>query len=189
MFFPLHCTFHQRGKEIRQEEYERKENQEELLVKICCYCSVAKSCPTLYDPMDCKMPGFPVLHYLPAFAQTHVHWISDAIQPSHPLSPSSPLAFNLSQHQGFFFPVSWLFTWGSQSIGALASASVLPMSIQGWFPLGLTGLISLLSKGLSRVFSSTTVQKHQFFVYQTYKLWDRGRGSHQRCLSRCVWKV
>ena len=102
MFFPLHCTFHQRGKEIRQEEYERKENQEELLVKICCYCSVAKSCPTLYDPMDCKMPGFPVLHCLPAFAQTHVHWISDAIQPSHPLSPSSPLAFNLSQHQGFF---------------------------------------------------------------------------------------
>ena len=63
-------------------------------------CSVAQSCPTLCNPMDCRVPGFPVLHYLPEFALTHVHWVSDAIQPSHPLSPSSPLAFKLSQHQG-----------------------------------------------------------------------------------------
>ena len=65
-------------------------------------CSVAKSCPTPCDPMNCSMPGFPVLHYLPEFAQTHVHWICDAIQPSHPLSSPSPLALNLSQYQGLF---------------------------------------------------------------------------------------
>jgi len=69
------------------------------------------------------------------------------------------------------FPVSQLFTSGGQSIGASASASGLPMDIQGWFPLGLTGLISLQSKGLSRVFSSTTVQKHQFFGAQP-SLWS-----------------
>ena len=64
------------------------------------------------------------------------------------------------------FPMSWLFASGGQSIGVSALASVLPMNIQGWFPLGLTGLISLLSKGLSRVFSNTTIQKHQFFLTQ-----------------------
>ena len=69
------------------------------------------------------------------------------------------------------FPVSRLFTSGGQSIGASASASVLATNIKGWFPLGLTGLISLLSKGLSRVFSSTTVRKHQFFGAQPY-LWS-----------------
>ena len=66
----------------------------------CCYCSsVAKLCPTLRDPMDCNTPGFHVLHYFPEFAQIHVHWVSDAIQPSHPLSSPSPPALNLSQHQ------------------------------------------------------------------------------------------
>ena len=93
---------------------------------------------------------------------THVSWVSDAIQPSHPLLSPSPSAFNLSQHRGFL----WWVHSGSQSIGASASASVLPMNIQDWFPLGLTGLISLLSKGLSRVFSNTTVQKHQFFIFR-----------------------
>ena len=68
----------------------------------CCYCSVTKSCLTLCDPMDCSTPGFPVFHYLPEFAQTHVHWIGDAIQPSHPLSSASPPALNLSQQQGLF---------------------------------------------------------------------------------------
>ena len=125
-----------------------------------CY-SVTQSYQTLCDPMDCSTPGFSVLHHLPEFAQTHVHWVNDAIQPSRPLlTPSSP-ALNLSQHQGFF-PMSWLFASGSQSIGASASTSVLPMNIQRWFPLGLTGLISLLSKGLSRVFSRTTNWRHQF---------------------------
>ena len=125
----------------------------------CCCCSVTQSYQTLRHPMDCSTSCFSVLHHLPEFAQTHVHWVGDAIQPSHPLlTPSSP-ALNLSQHQGFF-PVSWLFASGGQSIGASASASVLPMNFQGWFPLGLTGLISLLSKELSRVFSSTTNWKH-----------------------------
>ena len=65
-------------------------------------CSVAQSCLTLCDPVDCSPPGFPVLHYLPKFAQTHVHRVGDVIQPSHPLSPPSPLALSLSQHQGLF---------------------------------------------------------------------------------------
>ena len=67
-----------------------------------CCCSVSRLGPTLCDPMDCSTPGFSVLHHLPEFAQIHIHWVSDAIQPSHPLSsPSSP-TFNLSQHQGLF---------------------------------------------------------------------------------------
>ena len=127
-------------------------------------------CPTLCDSVDCSMSGFPVLHYLPEFAQTHVHWISDTIQPSHPQSSLSPPAFNLSQHQD-------LFQWVSSShqvvkvLRVSASASVLPMNIQGWFPLGLTGLISLLSKVFSKVFSSTTIQKHQLSGTQP-SLWS-----------------
>jgi len=119
---------------------------------IRCCCLVTKSCLTLCDPMDCSMPSFSVLHYLPEFAQAHVHSVSHAIQPSHPLLSSSPPAFNISQHQGLFQWVGF-FSSGGQNIGA--SASVLPMNSQGRFPLGMTGLISLLSKGLSRGFSST----------------------------------
>jgi len=113
--------------------------------------------------MDCNMPGFPVLHCLLEFAKPHVHWVSKVIQPSHPLSSSSPPAFNIFQHQGLFQRVG-LFTSGGQGIGA--SASVLPVTIQGLFSLELTGLISLLSKRLSRVFSHTTAWKHQFFSTQ-----------------------
>ena len=69
---------------------------------------VAQSCLTLCDPMDCSTPGFPVLHHLLEFAQAHVHWVSDAIQSSHPLLPPSPPDFNLSQHQGLFLRVSSL---------------------------------------------------------------------------------
>ena len=99
-------------------------------------------------------------YYLLEFAQIHVHWVSDAIQPSHPLSSPSPPTFNLSQHQGLFqWKVLQFFSSGDQITGASASASVLPMSIQDCFPLGLTGLISMQSKGLA----NTTVQKHQFF--------------------------
>ena len=72
----------------------------------CCCCSVAQSCLTLCDPMDCSMPGFPILHHLPELAQTHVHWVGDVTQPSHPLSPPSPPALNLSQHQSLFQSVS-----------------------------------------------------------------------------------
>ena len=68
----------------------------------CCCCLVAQGCLTLCDPVDCSMPGLPVPHHLPEFAQVHVHCISDAIQPAHPLTPSSPSALSLSQHQGLF---------------------------------------------------------------------------------------
>ena len=67
-----------------------------VCVSICCCCSISRLCPTLWDPMDYSMPGFPVLHYLQEFAQVHVHWVGDAIWPSHPLPPSSPPALNLS---------------------------------------------------------------------------------------------
>ena len=125
------------------------------------FSSVAQSCPTLCHPMDCRTPGLPVHHRLSKFTHTHVHWVGHAIQPSHPLSSPSPPALNLSQHQG-------LFKWasGGQSIGVSASTSVLPMNTQDWSPLEWTGWISLQSKGLSRVFSNTTVQKHQFFCAQ-----------------------
>ena len=128
------------------------------------YTSVKSlSCVWLFaTPMDCSMPGLPVHHQLLEFTQTHACRVSDAIQPSHPLSSPSPPAFNLSQHQGLSRWVSFLQS-GGQSIGVSASASVLPMNIQDWFPLGWTGWISLQSKGLSRVVSNTTVQKHQFF--------------------------
>ena len=81
----------------------------------------------LWDPMDCSTPDFPVLHCM-EFAQMHVHWVGDAIHPSHPLMPSSPFAFNLSRPGSF--PMSQFFALGDQSIGASASVPVLPMSIQ-----------------------------------------------------------
>ena len=123
---------------------------------------------SLCNSIDCSMQGFPVLHYLLQLAQANVYWVGDAIQPFHPLSYPSLPAFSLSTSGSF--PMSQLFPSGGQSIGAWLSASVLPMNIQGWFPLGLTGWISLQSKGLSRVFSNTMVQKHQFFSAQP-SLW------------------
>ena len=75
-------------------------------IYVCCCDSIAKLCLTLWDPMDCSTPGLPVFHHLLQFAQTHVHWVSDAIQPSHPLLSPSSLAFNLSQHRGLFQWVS-----------------------------------------------------------------------------------
>ena len=96
------------------------------VVRYCC-CSVAQSCPTLCDPMDRSTPGFPVLHHLPELGQTHVHQVGDAIELSHPLLPSSPPAFNLSQLSESF-PLSQFFASCGQSIGA--SASVLPINSQ-----------------------------------------------------------
>ena len=108
-----------------------------------------------FDPMDCSTPGFPVHHHLLELAQSHVHWVGDAIQPSHPLSSPSPPAFSLSQHQALFqWPKYWSF-------------SISPCNEY----LGLTGLICLQSKGLLRVFSNTSVQKHQFFGVQP-SLWS-----------------
>ena len=129
------------------------------------FSSVPQSSLTLCDPVECSMPGFPVRHQLLELAQTPVHWVGDAIQPSHPLLSPSPPAFNLPPASGSF-PVSQFFASSGQSIGASASASVLPINIQGWFPVGWTGWISLQFKGLSRFFSSTTVQNHQSFHAQ-----------------------
>ena len=117
--------------------------------------------------MNCSTSGSPVLYYLPEFAQTHVHWVDDVIQPSPPLSPPFAPVLNLSQHQG-------LFQWVSSSnqvakvLDFQLHSLVLPMNIQHWFPLGLTGLIFMLSKGLSTVFSSITFRKHQFFSTQLF---------------------
>ena len=136
--------------------------------------------------MNYSMIGSPFLHYLPEFAQTHLHWAHNTIQSSHPLSallllPSSLLLLlTFSQHETF--PVSWFFASGNQSIGASASASILPMNIWCWFPLGLTGLISLLPNGLSRVFPSTTVWKRQFFSIQP-SLWSNTHNVHDH------WKI
>ena len=128
------------------------------------------SCVQLCDPMDClaSMPGLPVHHQLQELTQTHVHQVSDAIQPSQPLSSPSPCPQSFPASGSF--QMNQLFTWGGQSIGV--SASDLPMNIQGCLPLGLAGLISLQSKGLSRVFSNTTVQKHLFFGTQL-SLWSK----------------
>ena len=133
------------------------------------FSPVAQSCPTLCDPMNHCTPGLLVHHQLPEFTQTHAHRVRDAIQPSHPLS--SPFPPTLIFPASGSFLMSWLFTSGGQSIGASASASVFLMNIQDWFPLGLTVLISLRSKGLSRVFSNTTAQKHQYFGVQP-SLWS-----------------
>ena len=116
-------------------------------------------CPTFHNPMDCSTPGFPVPHHLLEFAQVSVHWI---VMPSnHRIFCHSLLLLPSIFPSIKVFSNGHLFTSGGQSIGT--SASVLPMNILGWFPLRLTDLISLLSKGTSRVFSSTTVQKHPFF--------------------------
>ena len=137
------------------------------LILDCC-CSVTKSRLALWDPMDCRMAGFFVHHQLLELTQTHVHQVTYAIQPSSSVIPFSCLqSFSASGS----FLMSQLFTSGGQSIGASASVSVLPVNIQDWFPLGWTGWISLQSNRLSRVFSSTTVQKHQFFSTQ-HSLWS-----------------
>ena len=128
------------------------------------FSSVAPSCPMLCDPMNCSTPGLLVQNQLPESTQTHVHRVGDAIQPSHPLSSPSPPASNPSQHQSF--PMSQLFAWGGQSIGVSALASALSKNTQDRSPFQRTGWISLQSKGLSGVFSNTTVQKHQFFSAQ-----------------------
>ena len=116
-------------------------------------------CLTLWDPMTRSTAGLPVHHQLPQFTQIHVHRVGDAIQLSHPRSSLSPPAPNPSQHQSF--PMSQPFTCGGQSTGISALVSFLPKNTQGWSPLEWTGWISLQSKGLSRVSSNTTAQKHQ----------------------------
>ena len=124
----------------------------------------------LWDPLDCSTPGFPIHDHLLELVQTLVHgwWCHSTISSSVTPFSSCPQSFPASES----FPMSQLFTPGGQSIGTSALESVFPMNFQGWFPLGLTGLVSLLSKGLSRVFSSTTIQKHQFFSTQLFLWFD-----------------
>ena len=125
--------------------------------------SLAQSYLTLCDTKNRSMPGLPLHHRLPEFTQTHVHWVGDAIQLSHPLSSPSPPALSLTSIRVFSNVSALRIRW--PSIGVSASAPVLPTNAQDW-SLGWTGWISLQSKGLSRVFSNTTVQKHQFFGAQ-----------------------
>ena len=113
----------------------------------------------LCDPMECSKPGLLVHHEFEEFTQMCFQCIGDAIQLSHPLLSNSPPAFKLSQHQGFFFQMSQLFASGGPNSEVSASTSVLQMNTQDLSPLERTGWISLQSKGLSRVFSNTTVQK------------------------------
>ena len=125
----------------------------------CCF-SVAQLCLILCDPLDFSMPGF--LSF--AISQNLFKLMSiKSVMPSSHLILFVPFSCLQFFPESGSFPMSWLFSPGGQSIRASASTSVLPVNIQDWFPLGLTGLI-LLSKGLSRVFSRTTVQKHQFSV-------------------------
>ena len=124
----------------------------------------SQSCLTLCDPMDCSTPGFPIHYQLLELAQIHVHRVGDAIQPSHPVTSFCSCLQSYPASESFL--MNQFFTSGGQSIGVSASASVLPMNIQGWFPLGLTGCISLQSKRFTRVFSNTTVQKHHFLGTQ-----------------------
>ena len=117
--------------------------------------SVAQSCPTLFEPMNHTMPDLPIHHQLPELTQTHVHRVLSSVDPFSSCPQSLPASGSSRMSQ--------LFAWGGQSIGVSALASVLPKNTQDWSPLGRTGWTSLQSKGISRVFSNTTVQKHQFF--------------------------
>ena len=128
------------------------------------FSSVAQSCPTLCNPMNCSTPGLPVHHQLPEFIQTYVHQVGDAIQPSHPLSSPSPPAPNPSQHQGLFQWVNSLHVVAKVLEFQLQNQSFQWTSRTYLLQDGLVG--SPCNQGLSRVFSNTILQKHQFFSTQ-----------------------
>ena len=132
----------------------------------CYCCSVAQLCPTLCDPTDCSTPGLPVLHHLPEFAQTHVYWVSDAIQPSHSLSSPFLLPSIFPSIRVFSsesaLPIRWPKYWSFSF--SISPSDEYSESIS----FRMDRLISLLSKGLSRVFSSTTFWRTQFFGAQPF---------------------
>ena len=139
-----------------------------LISTMCCWL-VIRPCPTLCNPKGLQHNRLPCPSLSPRVCSNSYPlnlWC-------YPTIPSSvtPFSYPQSFPASGTFPMSWFFASGGQGIGASASASVLPMNIQGWFPLGLTGFIPLLSKGLSKVFPSTTVWKHQFFGAQP-SLWS-----------------
>ena len=151
---------------------------------------MAQWCPTLCDPMNHSMPGLPVHHQHPEFTQTHVHWVSDAMQPSHLLSSLSPPAPN-PKRASESFPMSQFFAWGGQSTRVSALASVLPMKTQDWSPLnGLVGspcsprdsqessptpqFKSMNSSVLSFLYSPTLTSIHDYgwiYIHTWLKLW------------------
>ena len=135
-----------------------------LIIGSVQFSSVTQLCPTLCSPMNCSMSGLPVHHQLPESTQTHVHRVGDAIQPSHPLSSPSPPALNLSQYRVFSiesaFHIRWPKYWSF-------SFNISPSNeYSGLISFRIDWWISLQSRGPSRVFSNTTVQKHQFFGAQ-----------------------
>ena len=142
-------------------------NKHSLSANFGYCCSVAQSCPTLCHPMDCSTQGFPVLHDLPEFAETHVHWIGDAIQQFHLLSSPSPPAFNLSRIRVFFSELALHIRWPKYRS---FSFSISPSKGDSGLIYFRIGLLSLQSKGLSRI-SNTIVQKHQLFSTQS-SLWS-----------------
>ena len=129
-------------------------------------CSITQLCPILHNPMEGSTTGLPVPHQLPSWCPSH-QWchptISSSVVPSSSCLQSFPASGS--------FPMSQFYESSGHCIGASTSASVLPMNTQDWFPLGLIDLISLQSKGLPRLFSNITVQKHQFFGAQL-SLWS-----------------
>ena len=148
------------GQGWRRGHVEKTASIVQIYIVVCW--SAAQSYLTLCDPMDCSIPGFPVLHYFSEFAQIHFHQVGHVTQPS--LLPSSPPALSLFEHQDLF---QWIGSLHQVAQVLEFHFSISPSNeYSGWFPLGLTGLISLQAKGLSRVFSSTTVQKHQFLGAQ-----------------------
>ena len=146
--------------QMQWDYFDRKRNQSKFTNVPCCL--VTKSCPTLCHPMNYSSPGFPVLHHLPELAQTHVHWASDAIQPSHPQSPLLlPSVFPIIRvfSNKLTFHIRW------PSIGTSTSASVLPINIQGWFPLGWTGLIPCCPEDESSPTFSFLILLHFIYMF------------------------
>ena len=150
-------------------------------------CSLAQLCPTLCIPVDCSTPGFPVIHCLLEFAQTHVHWVGDAIQPSHPLSSPSPPAFNLSQHQGLFhesvicirWPKYWSFSLSislSNEYSGLISFRidwVDLLAVQGTFKSLLTPQFkSFNSLPLSFLYSTTLTSIYDYWENHSFDYTD-----------------
>ena len=158
-----YCNSLKCGDETRRRKIQKINKRKNGSVQ---FSSAAQSCPTLCDPMESSMPGLPVCHQLPELTHTHVDQVGDAIQPSHPLSSPTPPAFNLSQHQCLFQESALQIRWPKH-----CSFNISPSNeYSGLLSLGLTGLVSLQSKGISKVFSNTPVQNHEFFSPQP--LWS-----------------
>ena len=126
------------------------------------HCSVTQWCPTLCDPMDCSTPGFPVLHHLLEFAQSHVHWVDDGIQPPHPLLFPSPPALHLSQHQG-------LFQWVSSShqvakFSSVQSLSRVRLFATPWIAARQASLFITISRSSFRLTSTESVMPSSHLI-------------------------